>query len=191
MNSKEQEIKNELNGTQITNSTALAAALTNLGFQLKKNQSLVRVYTKNAPIGTLGIFHFLLDQASKEGYVKDNSKLRVEFFSPNSDKELDELIKKISQRLSDASSASPENAKLICGEIQQLFARLVETMPYALMAVMGGMHKNHLAIRAKMKEICAKPDGARQIVETKTGKKINIPAGLDKETAKSMIEKLV
>ena len=156
MSPLENKIKNDANCIY-TNSTAVAAALATLGFQLKPERSLIRTYTKSRPPGTLGIFHFRLEPVSETWGTADSAAIRRNWITRECEEEFDTLKREIAETASRgvlAAASQGESAKPALEIVQQKFTRLMELMPAKLMSTMSVAEQNHQDIKDKMKEVC-------------------------------------
>ena len=154
MTTQEQNIKDNAS-LFYTNSTAMTAAMVSLGFALNPLRSLVRVFTKNKPKGTMGIFHFILHSTSTE-FVVGTDELIEQWRDQTACEELDDLVTRIATRSSQGvlgAAQDPSSAKGSLEEVQQLFNRLQKVIPLAIFAYQAKAHKNHELIKDKMREV--------------------------------------
>jgi hypothetical protein len=139
-----------------TSSTAVAAALVALGYQLKSERALVRTFTTKRPPGTLGNVILRLEPGSPNFPNRDGMDVMRQWFDRSHGLELDKLRDKISQRFSDgllASASDPANAKHYLEELQQHWARLQEVLPGAILCFLSQAEENRLALTAKIVEM--------------------------------------
>lgn len=194
-------------GFILTEWTALAAALSAIGFDARQDRALIRTYTKENPqvivdkaTGRkrrgLGEVFWKLQNFSKSVYVKSPSHCIRQWFKKSRDSnaaaeyeagnlQLGEILDTARRHI----SSDPEVTKKALADAQKQWLRLRELYPAALIGYMGQMERNRQKLIDYVKEAAeADADKPYHRVDHPHGGYTLIPWGLDKEVAAKLVE---
>lgn len=151
-----------------TNSTDVAAALTSMGFQMKKTRPFVRTFTESAPeVVTdpktgrtqpgIGKFVFRVERHSPNfRQLGDGDAFLGEWWSRKSSTAFHEKLDFLKAKFSEAvteSAKNPHRAQFFLQELHQHFTLFRSLVPGAILCYLAQASQNRAAIIDKIKEV--------------------------------------